>query len=548
MHNSKLARLLQNPATPAFASALLAVLLYAVTLGGTYVYDDLAVVRDDQRLHTPVQWHRIWSTDYFDGGVDNLYRPIITSSYALEWSLHGDRPWIFHAINILLHAMVAGAVAEFTRRMLASAAIAQSAGLIAGLLFAAHPVHVEAVANIVGRAELLCTFCIFLAMIFLIRRPLTLSRIFAVLTVGLLAMLSKEQGMLQPMLWLLLVYLLWQGSTGSKEKLQLQYFILATSWVWAVYLIAREHYLPFEWDRTRLDTFLNPLLLSHGIDRLLMPVVLIGHYTGLLLLPLHLSLDYSGDVFGSVAHFSDPFLWIGFGSIAIWLAVAAACLIKLLSHQLANQHTISANKIRHMLQLFTAAIQRASPVTRSLLFCLLGFAITYGMIGNIVSLLVTNFGERLIYLPSAFFLIVIAVVVSYLPLKLRCIGVAIVLGLMSLRTVTFARYWNQPTVLFEHALAAEPKSIQLTILLSQRYNDHGKTQEALAMMKGLCNRYPDYWALWMYRTAEDIDAGRIEDAKLSLTRALKLKADPKLWRLGDELGKLIATTRPTTHP
>lgn len=124
---------------PAIASALLVVLLYAVTLGGTYIYDDQLIVRDDPRLHNPVQWRRIWTTDYFDGGVDNLYRPVITSSYALEWWLHGNRPWVFHAVNILLHALMAAAVAEFTRRALAGTAIAQSAALIAGLLFAAPP-------------------------------------------------------------------------------------------------------------------------------------------------------------------------------------------------------------------------------------------------------------------------------------------------------------------------------------------------------------------------------------------------------------------------
>jgi hypothetical protein len=134
-------------AGPAAAAAVVAIALYAVTLGGTYIYDDVPIVRDDARVHSPEHWKELWSQGY-NGGVDNLYRPLTSQSFALEWWLHGDRPWIFHLVNILLHAAAAAGVAELARRL---AGI--KAAYVAGLLFAVHPIHVEVVAEIVGRAD-----------------------------------------------------------------------------------------------------------------------------------------------------------------------------------------------------------------------------------------------------------------------------------------------------------------------------------------------------------------------------------------------------------
>jgi len=85
-------------------------------------------------------------------------------TYALQWLIHGDTiAWPYHAVNWILHACVAACVAELTRRLIANKG--EIAAYIAGLLFAVHPVHVEAVANIIGRAELMCALGFLGAMI-----------------------------------------------------------------------------------------------------------------------------------------------------------------------------------------------------------------------------------------------------------------------------------------------------------------------------------------------------------------------------------------------
>jgi hypothetical protein len=526
LHQSPRSGWLQNFAIGPLAAALLAILLYGVTLWGTYVYDDVMIVRNDPRVHHPDQWIRLWNTDYFDGGMDNLYRPLTSSSYALEWWLHGDRPWIFHGINILLHALVAATVAEFTRRILQPASIANTASLCAGLLFAAHPVHVEAVANIVGRAELLCTSLIFIGLILLCRRPLTVGRVISVVAVGILALLSKEQGILQPLLWLFFFLILWRFDPDAPaERKALKVLMLATTWIWAGYLILRERFLKFEWDRTYIDPIIQPLILSHGTDRLLMPVVLLGHYTALLLWPRHLAADYGGNVIGSIAHLSDPYFWIGSVTIFSWICAFIKCTqIFFAQRRTEAEKTNPSSSLR----LNVSASQMNDFPNRLVLFCLLSLAITYGIVGNILTLIATNFAERLIYLPSAFFLIIIGIFLAYLPGKIRGVLMGIVLILASIRTFTAARDWNHPLILFQHGLAAQPQSVQLHLLVSQEYHKHGDIGAANATLDDLCRQYPDYWRAWMFRAMEDMDDGNLTDADASLKRAKKLKSDPLL--------------------
>src|SRR5262249_42728392 len=105
-----------------------------------------------------------------------------------------------HLVNVLLHAGATALVAELARRVTSSSAIA----LIAGLLFAGHPIHVEAVANIVGRAELMCGVGVFAAIV-LFLHPASGVRSFASWAWFVFAMLSKEQGMLVPLMLLIAI-------------------------------------------------------------------------------------------------------------------------------------------------------------------------------------------------------------------------------------------------------------------------------------------------------------------------------------------------------
>lgn len=61
----------------------------------------------------------------------------------------GLEPWGYHLVNVVLHGAVTGLFTSLARLLLGGGLWS----LLAGLLFASHPIHTEAVAGVVGRAD-----------------------------------------------------------------------------------------------------------------------------------------------------------------------------------------------------------------------------------------------------------------------------------------------------------------------------------------------------------------------------------------------------------
>ena len=168
-----------------------------------FAYDDVPIIRDNPRVHALEGVWRVFREAYWpafttqanDGRAAGLYRPLTLLAFALEWAAGKGAPWVFHAVNIALYAAVCTAVL-----WLASQLQRWRAAVLAAVVFAVHPVHVEAVGNAVGQSELLAAlFCVLGVAVYVrARRTGTLSwRSTAV--VGALyaaACLSKEHGVL----------------------------------------------------------------------------------------------------------------------------------------------------------------------------------------------------------------------------------------------------------------------------------------------------------------------------------------------------------------
>jgi 4-amino-4-deoxy-L-arabinose transferase-like glycosyltransferase len=93
-----------------------------------------------------------WGTSLRSRGTHGSYRPLCVLSFRLNHWACGFRPWGYHAVNVLLHCLATGLVYK-TGRVVAPSR--SSVAGVAALLFAVHPVHTEAVAGIVGRADVL---------------------------------------------------------------------------------------------------------------------------------------------------------------------------------------------------------------------------------------------------------------------------------------------------------------------------------------------------------------------------------------------------------
>ncbi|KAJ8245393.1 hypothetical protein GJAV_G00270270 [Gymnothorax javanicus] len=135
--------------------SVVALALYVNTLGADFCYDDSRAIKTNQDLLPETPWINIfyddfWGTLLTHSGSHKSYRPLCTLSFRLNRAAGGLDPWGYHLVNVGLHAAVTALFVWFSRGLLGAGRWA----LAAGLLFAAHPVHTEAVAGVVGRADL----------------------------------------------------------------------------------------------------------------------------------------------------------------------------------------------------------------------------------------------------------------------------------------------------------------------------------------------------------------------------------------------------------
>ncbi|HVT89834.1 MAG TPA: tetratricopeptide repeat protein [Tepidisphaeraceae bacterium] len=500
----------RNRYLPAICSALLGLALFAVTIGGTYIFDDRPVVLNDPRIHDPHLWVKLWTRPY-NNNADKLYRPLTSMTYAIQWSLHGDRAWAFHLVNLILHVAVCGLFAEFVRRLMG-----MKAAMVAGLLFAAHPIHVEAAANIVGRAELMCALGIFGAFT-LCLKPITLGRAMAIFGCMWLAVLTKEQGMLLPAMLLLLWPVRARLHLPPDNRQGKLLLILLSTWGLAIYIVARERLLGFTWDRSFLDWTMNPLMRSQGIDRWLMPLVLLGHYTALLVAPLKLSMDYGAMVIGWTARAGDPYLWLGILAAAVWCAIAIAAICR-----------------RRWTCLFAA----------------ISLAISYGLVSNMIALIGVNMAERLMYTPSAFFLILVAMAMVPLPRTVLIPAMVIAVGLLGVRSLSYAWRWNNANQFYAISLREQPRSIMLYRLLAADYAYAGQYEQAEQVMDQAAALLDDYFEVQVERGWIRLEQNKFDQAEQDFTRAMELNPSSYVEGWFNELGRRrsAAATNPSAPP
>lgn len=140
---------------PPLALALLGFVLYINTFGHQYALDDIAAVGQNlfvkkglagipDLLRTEF-WH-------FSNISLGYYRPLSLITFAIEQEYFKDNPNISHMINTGLYALTGLVVGVLLQKWLPRQTIT---AFLIGLVFIAHPIHTEIVANIKGRDEIL---------------------------------------------------------------------------------------------------------------------------------------------------------------------------------------------------------------------------------------------------------------------------------------------------------------------------------------------------------------------------------------------------------
>lgn len=157
-----------TPRRAAWLAAAAAVVVYLPALGNGFALDDGPVVERNPAAHSIGAALANFDRAYWppENGAGQ-WRPLLVLSFAVDWQVSGGSVVWLHAANVLWHAAASSLLV-----LVLALYVPAAAALVGGLLFAVHPVHVEAVANLVGRAEPMAACFLFAALLLgrLVRR------------------------------------------------------------------------------------------------------------------------------------------------------------------------------------------------------------------------------------------------------------------------------------------------------------------------------------------------------------------------------------------
>ena len=92
-------------------------LAYGTALLGTFVYDDLHSVRNNPAIRSLANIPAYFTdVEMFSSLQNDMYRPLLLTSFALNHAVGGLDAWVYKLTNILLHAANAGLLFSIARR------------------------------------------------------------------------------------------------------------------------------------------------------------------------------------------------------------------------------------------------------------------------------------------------------------------------------------------------------------------------------------------------------------------------------------------------
>lgn len=504
-------------ADPARWSAVIVVLVALAAsvsgLGNGFAYDDHPIIVENPRVQ---QFSAVWdyfTTSYWGPSRGNsLYRPITVILFALQRVAGGGSPLPFHIANVALYVASCVAVLVLARAMLPA-----GAALLAAVLWAAHPVHVESVANVVGQSEMLVAIPLLLAVALYLRDrargPLRDRTALTIASLYAFGLLCKENAIVLPGL-LLAAELAFGRADGSfapraAAAKSLRQLASVLGLVTILFLLVRSAVL-----NGVLGDLPHPALegLSHG-ERLWVVLGLLPEVARLLVWPARLYADYSPDAVPVLASPSA-------GHIA-----GAALLVA-----------------------YVAALAWAWRRERSgvLVFALAWVPITYALVSNVLFATGVMIAERTLFLPTvgaalaagwcaAALTRVLAARPPATVAPARTALVALAVGVVTFGTVRSAfrqPVWQDNATLFATTVVEAPGNFRAHNALGVLFGAAGEWERAEYHLRIADSLFPEYdlIELSLARTLHFDD--RCPEAILYYDRVLAKRPDTEVALVG----------------
>lgn len=446
--------------------AFVSVGLYSNTLHYEFTQDDLIHISNNPDIKS---LDSKAAEGYFNQPIypGNLYRPLVTLSYAITHHFFGLDPFCYHLTNLVLHILASLALLSVLSRIFHSTFAA-----VVALLFSIHPIHVEAVVNVSGRAELLAAFFGLLAVgaaLTLDREPWEKVPIISGIAASagiflfLLAALFSKESALTFVLILPLIYCWKRGFGDGIRRSILPLFVMAAAC--SVYATFRMNALGGTLLPTlNIDPLDNPLASLSVSDRILNALLLLGQYIRLIIIPNTFGADYSLAQLPVITDWftldwNNALLIVNAGFIALLLLSALLGPIRGKTHG----------------------------------FFALWFLFTFLLTSNVIFPIGTIFGERLAYMPSVGVIGAVTLAIFALNLDfLAGIFFSLLTVLYFAQSIIQTRYWKDSESLYTHQIEVSPNSAKAHSNYAVVLRNLGKLGEAESHYREALHIYPNY--------------------------------------------------------
>lgn len=469
-----------------------AVVPYIGSIEGEFVFDDISLLAEDMFYYEPHPFTDCWKRDFWKESLaQGLYRPLTTFSYWLNVKMSGMYSPPFRAVNLALHILTVFIAFNLALRL----NLGRAAALFAGVLFAVHPLHAEAVIPAFGRGEILCGLFVFAGLLF--HTYVGKNPLYSICTAIclVLACWSKEHGV--ALLPLCLFYDVYSGRLRRKGFFLQKEIRVYYAYMMAIMVVAMSRFFAMGTifpAMTRFDAFVdNQLALCPYPVRILSAINIQGLALLKFIWPQTLSHDYSYAQLLPLKSILD-FAGIGMAILVMSIPFILVLLFPVLK--------------------------------RKIIFFSLCYLVCILPAANIITPTGTIFAERLYYIPSLWLCFASACIIMRIPWKTDCrlftallLAVVVFLGV---RTYVRSLDWHDQLSLALAGVRTSPKSVKTWIILGGQFAKSGSYKEAIFASDKAIAIHPSCIMALTQRAFYHIYLGNLDSAEKELKKVIVL--------------------------
>jgi len=432
-------------------------IVYGNSIMNDYALDDLVVDSQNDFVKKGVGGIKdIMTNDAFTGylkkSTNNIvaggrYRPLSLVTFAIEYQFLGLSPHFSHFINILLFAICAIGIFIFIRKLFEHSQLKLFANsaipLLTTLIFIAHPIHTEVIANIKSRDEIMCMlFSIFSIICFLnyIDNGRKIKDLIIGFVLIFLGILSKENAFMFIVMIPFTLFFFRKASLKDYVFVTIPLIVAG-----AIFIFLRTKFAAGSVSSEITDILNDPFVGATSVQKFATIVYTIGKYFLMMVIPYPLSCFYDYNTI-SLKSFSD------ISAVVSFIAIIAIAVIAIIQ------------------------FKKKTIISYSIFF----FAITFALVSNIFFPIGTSMSERFVFMPSLGFCLIVAYYInklanpvnrkqksetmqfdSVIKNKTSLFIIVAILGIYSVMSISRNMDWKDDTSLFAADIKSSPNSVNL---------------------------------------------------------------------------------------